>query len=122
MKYTRKTIVRILGRTAVTPALKTGEHEMAFAAWTQRMTQSTLREILALIARPGLLSFALGMPAPELFPVRAYARAAQRVLDEDPDALQYGCMGAMSGTMGMIQRQLFKRPAQAPRFTAAAWT
>lgn len=74
----------------MTPALNTGEHEMAFAAWTQRMTQSTLREILALIARPGLLSFALGMPAPELFPVRAYARAAQRVLDEDPDALQYG--------------------------------
>jgi len=38
------------------------------------------------------------------------------------DALQYGCMGAMSGTMGMIQRQLFKRPSQAPRFSAAAWT
>jgi 2-aminoadipate transaminase len=54
------------------------------------MTQSTLREILPLLARPGLLSFALGMPAAELFPVAAYGRAAQRVLDTDPAALQYG--------------------------------
>lgn len=66
------------------------ERELRLAGWTRRMTQSTLREILPLLARPGLLSFALGMPARELFPVAAYGRAAQRVLDTDPAALQYG--------------------------------
>jgi 2-aminoadipate transaminase len=72
------------------PAPNAAEEEIPFAAWTRQMTQSTLREILALLARPGLLSFALGMPAAELFPVRGYARAARHVLDTDPDALQYG--------------------------------
>jgi 2-aminoadipate transaminase len=67
-----------------------GEHEFPFAAWTRQTRQSALREILALMARPGLLSFALGMPAAELFPVEAYARAAGRVLGTEPDALQYG--------------------------------
>ena len=72
------------------PAPNAADEEIPFAAWTRQMAQSTLREILALLARPGLLSFALGMPAAELFPVRGYARAAGHVLDTDPDALQYG--------------------------------
>lgn len=66
-----------------------GEHEFPYAAWTRETRQSTLREILALVSRPGLLSFALGMPAAELFPVAAYARAAGHVLATAPDALQY---------------------------------
>lgn len=66
------------------------EHDLTFARWARQTRQSTLREILALLARPGLLSFALGMPAAELFPADACGRALRRVLDEDPDALQYG--------------------------------
>lgn len=72
------------------PAHTAAEHEFPYAAWTRQVAQSTLREILALTARPGLLSFALGMPAAELFPVAAYARASRQVLESDPDALQYG--------------------------------
>ena len=63
------------------------EVEIPLAAWTRELRQSALRELLS---RPGLLSFALGMPAAELFPVRAYARAARHVLRTEPDALQYG--------------------------------
>ncbi|HLL81774.1 MAG TPA: hypothetical protein VK420_03945, partial [Longimicrobium sp.] len=63
--------------------------EIPQAAWTRDLKQSSLREIHALLARPGLLSFALGMPAQELFPARAYARAVQYVLRSEPDALQY---------------------------------
>lgn len=70
-----------------TPA---GEHEFPFAAWTRQTRQSALREILALVSRPGLLSFALGMPAAELFPVSAYTGAARHVLTTEPNALQYG--------------------------------
>jgi 2-aminoadipate transaminase len=65
------------------------EHEFPFAAWTRDIRQSALREIHALLARPGLLSFALGMPAAELFPADGCARAAQG-LRTRPDALQYG--------------------------------
>lgn len=72
------------------PTTTAAEGEYPFAAWTQRVAQSTLREILALLARPGLLSFALGMPAAELFPARACARATRHVLRTAPDALQYG--------------------------------
>lgn len=64
--------------------------QMPLAAWTREIKQSTLREVHALLSRPGLLSFALGMPATELFPTAAYGRAARRVLDNDAEALQYG--------------------------------
>ena len=37
-----------------------------------------MREILALTARPGVISFAGGLPAPELFPVAAFARPTRR--------------------------------------------
>lgn len=66
------------------------EHAFPFAAWTYQVRQSALREIHTLLARPGLLSFALGMPAAELFPLAACARAGQQVLRSGPDALQYG--------------------------------
>jgi 2-aminoadipate transaminase len=65
------------------------EHEYPFAGWTRQVAQSPLREILPLLTRPNLLSFALGMPAAELFPARACARATRRVLAASPDALQY---------------------------------
>ena len=71
-------------------ATTAGEHEFPFAPWALQTRQSTLREILALLSRPGLLSFALGMPAAELFPVAAYTDAARHVLKAEPDALQYG--------------------------------
>src|SRR5206468_2045208 len=51
--------------------------------------RSALQEMLAIVARPGLLSFALGLPAPELFPKRELARAAAQVLADDAQALQY---------------------------------
>jgi 2-aminoadipate transaminase len=56
-----------------------------------RMTASAVREILKVAERPDILSFAGGLPAPELFPVEAIADAYARVLasPEGPAALQY---------------------------------
>jgi 2-aminoadipate transaminase len=52
---------------------------------------SAIREILKTTTSPEVISFAGGLPAPELFPVAALGRAAQAVLAEDgPAALQYG--------------------------------
>ncbi|HEV2147003.1 MAG TPA: PLP-dependent aminotransferase family protein [Longimicrobiaceae bacterium] len=64
--------------------------EEAQAAWTRTLAPSALREILPLLARPGLLSFALGMPAAELLPAQAYLQATGQALAADPLPLQYG--------------------------------
>ena len=45
------------------PASPSEPRQIPFAGWTQQMKQSTLREVPTLLSRPGLLSFALGMPA-----------------------------------------------------------
>lgn len=56
----------------------------------QRMTSSAIREILKITQRPEVISFAGGLPAPELFPVEEIKAAADRVLtDHGPAALQY---------------------------------
>jgi 2-aminoadipate transaminase len=60
------------------------------AARAQRMKPSAVREILKLAERSDILSFAGGLPAPELFPVEAIRRAHEEVLSEEPRAaLQY---------------------------------
>ncbi|MGW7491087.1 aminotransferase-like domain-containing protein [Streptomyces sp. NPDC054786] len=60
------------------------------AARAARTGSSPVREILALTARPEVISFAGGLPAPELFDAAGIAAAFQHVLAEDPmRALQY---------------------------------
>jgi 2-aminoadipate transaminase len=62
---------------------------LPLAAWTRTLRPSVIQEMMGLMARPGVISFALGLPAPELFPVEEFAAAAARVLRADTDALQY---------------------------------
>lgn len=55
-----------------------------------RMQASTIREILKITKRPEIISFAGGLPAPELFPLAAFQQALQTALEhEGPSALQY---------------------------------
>ncbi|MCB8982241.1 MAG: PLP-dependent aminotransferase family protein [Ardenticatenaceae bacterium] len=65
-------------------------HEITLADWTHSMSRSVLRQMIAITARPGILSFAGGLPDPALFPTADYAAALQHVLAADPKALQYG--------------------------------
>ncbi len=61
-----------------------------FAARMAGLKASAIREILKVTEMPDVISFAGGLPAPELFPVEQFARACQEVLAEDgPAALQY---------------------------------
>lgn len=64
--------------------------EPCLACWTQTMQRSVLRQMLAVVSRPGILSFAGGLPAPELFPADDYRAALDHVLLTDRGALQYG--------------------------------
>ena len=55
------------------------------------MKRSAIREILKLLQRPGMISFAGGLPAPETFPVSDLEEIAVEVLRNDGKAaLQYG--------------------------------
>lgn len=60
------------------------------ADWTEVMERSMLRQMLAVVSKPGILSFAGGLPAPELFPKEDFAQAIAHVLATDDKALQYG--------------------------------
>jgi 2-aminoadipate transaminase len=61
-----------------------------FARRMGSVRASTIREILKVTEQPEIISFAGGLPAPELFPVDEILRATERVLRESgPAALQY---------------------------------
>src|SRR3954447_26396016 len=65
--------------------------QQLYAARTDGMRASDIREILKVTAQPEVISLAGGLPAPELFPVDEYRRAFEWVLEtEGPLALQYG--------------------------------
>jgi 2-aminoadipate transaminase len=55
------------------------------------MKRSAIREILKLLQKPGMISFAGGLPSPETFPVDDLKDIAVEVLEKDGEAaLQYG--------------------------------
>jgi len=64
-----------------------------FARRAGRITASEIRELLKLLARPGIISFAGGIPDPALFPREIIADAYAKLLAEPSSAaaaLQYG--------------------------------
>ncbi|MBX9956299.1 PLP-dependent aminotransferase family protein [Peribacillus simplex] len=62
-----------------------------FAERARLVKSSETREILKVTERPEVISFAGGLPAPELFPVENLKNACNAVLDEEGAAsLQYG--------------------------------
>ncbi len=64
--------------------------EYRYANRTQRMGSSVIRELLKLTEQPDIISFAGGLPAPEVFPVKQFQQACNKVLEtEAAQALQY---------------------------------
>jgi 2-aminoadipate transaminase len=64
--------------------------EYRYANRTQRMGSSVIRELLKLTEQPDIISFAGGLPAPEVFPVKQFQQACNKVLEtEASQALQY---------------------------------
>lgn len=61
-----------------------------FARRMEHLTASEIRELLKITCRPEVISFAGGLPAPELFPLAAIRRAAELALEKSgAEALQY---------------------------------
>jgi 2-aminoadipate transaminase len=62
-----------------------------YAQRTQRMASSAIRDLLKVTEIPGVISFAGGLPAPDVFPLDEFRQACDKVLcDHGALALQYG--------------------------------
>ncbi|HUV15458.1 MAG TPA: PLP-dependent aminotransferase family protein [Pelolinea sp.] len=76
-----------------------------YAQRTQRMQSTAIRELLKYAEKPDVISFAGGMPAPEVFPIEQFKQACVKVLDENgPACLQYGSTDGYLPLREMIAR------------------
>lgn len=79
--------------------------DFRYAQRTQRMKTSAIRELLKLTEMPDVISFAGGLPAPDVFPVEEFKRACNYVLDhQGAQALQYGSTDGYVPLREMIAR------------------
>jgi 2-aminoadipate transaminase len=73
----------------------------------ERMNPSVIREILKVTERPGIISFAGGLPSPRTFPIAAFAEACEKVLRTDGQgALQYAASEGYRPLREAVARQL----------------
>lgn len=78
----------------------------------QELRPSTIREILKVTAQPEVISFAGGLPAPELFPVEAVRAAANEALGASgASALQYGPSEGLRPLREWITAEMQRRGA-----------
>lgn len=62
-----------------------------FASRTKRMQSSAIRELLKISSLPGVISFAGGLPSPDVFPIERFIESTEKLLKENgSQALQYG--------------------------------
>ncbi|MGF7059215.1 PLP-dependent aminotransferase family protein [Brassicibacter mesophilus] len=80
-----------------------------FAKRMDGIKASEIRELLKLTQRPEVISFAGGLPAPELFPIEIMKDIAKEVLDENGHkALQYGTTEGHLPLREMIAKRMAK--------------
>ncbi|RPI22108.1 MAG: aminotransferase class I/II-fold pyridoxal phosphate-dependent enzyme, partial [Chloroflexota bacterium] len=76
-----------------------------YAQRTQRMASSIIRELLKFTEAPDIISFAGGLPAPDVFPLEEFRAACDRVLTTcGAQALQYGTTEGYLPLREMIAR------------------
>ncbi len=81
-------------------------------AWTSRYAQrtkglksSTIRELLKITQKPEMISFAGGLPAPDVFPIERFEMACSKVLEQQGrTALQYSATEGYEPLREMIAR------------------
>ena len=74
---------------------------------TAAMNPSVIREILKITERPGVISFAGGLPSPRTFPVAEFAAACAKVLRDDASAaLQYAASEGLGPLRELVAQML----------------
>ena len=76
-----------------------------FSRIAEAMRPSPIRELFPMTQRPGMISFAGGLPDPAIFPVEEFAQCGSVLRDQGKTALQYG---ASEGFRPLID-ELIKR-------------
>ncbi|HTA32664.1 MAG TPA: PLP-dependent aminotransferase family protein [Solirubrobacteraceae bacterium] len=90
------------GRRTRPAAHELARYEGLFAARTQGMKSSAMREMMALTERPDVISLAGGLPDTSTFAPELYAKLMAQVAGETARALQYGPTEGMAATVGCI--------------------
>ena len=81
-----------------------------FAKRMDNIKASDIRQLLKIIGQPGIISFAGGLPAPELFPVEDFKAALDAVMEESGRvALQYGATEGWKPLRDHIVKRLAAR-------------
>src|SRR5512147_1680591 len=79
--------------------------EYRYAHRMQKMGSSVIRELLKLTEQPDIISFAGGLPAPEVFPLKQFREACNYVLENcGAQALQYSTTEGYAPLREMIAR------------------
>ena len=79
--------------------------EYRYAHRIQKMGSSVIRELLKFTEQPDIISFAGGLPAPEVFPLKEFHEACNYVLEHfGPQALQYSTTEGYTPLREMIAR------------------
>jgi len=79
--------------------------EYRYAHRTQKMGSAVIRELLKFTEQPDIISFAGGLPAPEVFPLKEFQEACNAVLEtQGAQALQYSTTEGYLPLREMIAR------------------
>ncbi len=83
---------------------------MEYAERMKNIKASDIRELLKLTDRPGMISFAGGLPAPELFPVERLKEITVKVLETSgAEALQYATTEGFEPLRRQISERMNRR-------------
>jgi len=88
-------------------ATASGKTPWTLARRAERMNPSVIREILKVTEKPGIISFAGGLPSPKTFPVAEFVAACTNVLRDDAHAaLQYASSEGYAPLREMVAHNL----------------
>ncbi len=86
------------------------DYNHIFSERAHGMKASEIRELLKLTQRPGIISFAGGLPNPEAFPTDTTRKIVNELLDEIPQkVLQYGSTEGVPELRGALVEHMHKR-------------
>jgi 2-aminoadipate transaminase len=84
--------------------------EYAIANRMKTLKGSAIREIFKMAGKPGVISFAGGVPAPELFPNEELAQISADILRKEPElALQYGITEGYMPLRKAVKQRLLEK-------------
>ncbi len=90
--------------------MKVHTDEWQIARHVTKLEASIIREILKISNRPGVINFAGGLPAPELFPLEDIQWATEQALSKlGPDAVQYSLSRGLTSLRELIAERATKR-------------